>query len=202
MEGKTIAFFVIGFILVNLIAEFPFLIVLIIIAFFKFDLNINKILKSFWVTDYVKKNFWGNYEQIIAEMKKNQKHQSRIAKNREKRTQVERHYSTARKNNQISHREERLEQMQRDIENKKNEERSFYHKNQKTLQEKFAESAKQKKVQTEKPKSSWRDAVSSQSKNNSKNYFWNTKKLNTFGSWKSIWDNYESVTEKFSSNKK
>jgi hypothetical protein len=47
MEGKTIAFFVIGFILVNLIAKFPFLIVLILIAFFKFDLNINKILKSF-----------------------------------------------------------------------------------------------------------------------------------------------------------
>lgn len=37
-------------------------------------------------------------------------------------------------------------------------------------------------------------------KNN--NFFWNSKKTKSFWSGKSIWDNYESVTERFSSNKK
>jgi hypothetical protein len=43
-------------ILINFIIAFPFLIVLIVIAFFKFDLNLNKILKNFGVTDYLKQN--------------------------------------------------------------------------------------------------------------------------------------------------
>ena len=201
MEIKTIFFFVLSFILINLIAAFPFLIVLIIIGFIKFDISINKILKAFWVTDYIKNKYGDNYEKIITQMKNNKQHQARIEKNRNKRNEIKKHYSTVVQKPQISYREEKLKQMQRDVENKKNKETSFYEKNQKTLQEKIAHSAKQKKTVADTQKHSWRDSVSSQWKNTSKNYFWNSK-TQTFWNGKSIWDSYESVSEKFSSNNK
>jgi hypothetical protein len=40
------------------------------------------------------------------------------------------------------------------------------------------------------------------SKNTHKNFFWNSHKSKLFWENKSIWDDYESVTDKFSSNNK
>lgn len=87
-------------------------------------------------------------------------------------------------------------------EEQKNTQSSFYEQNRKKLQEKFSENIDKNNSNTQvSNQNAWKKSVSSNnSKNN--NFFGNNKKPKTFWSGKSIWDDYESVTEKFSSNKK
>ncbi len=87
-------------------------------------------------------------------------------------------------------------------EEKRNNQSSFYEQNRKKLQEKFSEKLENKSESSKYDnENSWRNAVGKTSAKNN-NFFWNNKKPKTFWNGKSIWDDYESVTEKFSSNKK
>jgi hypothetical protein len=231
MEWKTIFFIVFLIVLFNIIVTFPFLIVLIIIAFFKFDLNLNKILKTFGVTDYIKKNFWKKYETIISEMKQSQQYKNRIAKDRNKNSEVEDFFQEA-SNNQSKNRNdgmlypsiESTIENNRQIEEEK-EEMRIREKNKSVLKEKLSHKKIVTKYTQDINKKSdilsnkhWNKLIGndiseshkfasefarkSQNKSTSKNYFWNTKQTTSFGNGKSIWDNYESITDKFSSNNK
>lgn len=87
-------------------------------------------------------------------------------------------------------------------EEKRNNESSFYEQNRKKLQEKFSNNLEKKSEPSAYDnENSWRNAVGKTTAKNN-NFFWNNKKPKTFWNGKSIWDDYESVTEKFSSNKK
>lgn len=88
-------------------------------------------------------------------------------------------------------------------EEKRNNQSSFYEQNKKNLQSKLQHQKKksytQSNINISNPKES-KTLYSSTSKNN--NFFWNNQKSKTFWNGKSIWDDYESVTDNFSSNKK
>ena len=88
------------------------------------------------------------------------------------------------------------------IENIKNKNTSFYEQNTNTLKDKLLKEARTEKKHTNITKNhSWKKD-NNFSKKSDKNYFGNSaKKSSTFGSWKSIWDNYESVTKNFTNKK-
>jgi hypothetical protein len=229
IEWKTIVFIVMIIILINFIIAFPFLIVLIVIAFFKFDLNLNKILKNFGVTDYLKQNLWGNYDKIVAEMKQSQQHKGSINKNEDSEVEEYSHEASKdqwiKRSDRIYHSsvEGRIEN-NRQVEEKKEEIR-IKEKNKSVLKEKLSHKKVVTKYTQDVNKKSdilsnkhWNKLITndhseshkfasdfarkSQNKSTSKNYFWNTKQTTSFGNGKSIWDNYESITDKFSSNNK
>lgn len=231
MEWKTIVFIIMIVILINFIIAFPFLIVLIIIAFFKFDLNLNKILKSFGVTDYIKKNFWGDYEKMINEMKQNLDHKERIIKNKRKNPKVEEFFHEAKQNNWGENLERvHYSSVEKTIENNRKEEEEkeemkIREKNKSVLKEKLSHKKIVTKYTQDVHKKSdilsnkhWNKLIGndggephkfasdfarkSQNKTTNKNFFWNTKQTTSFGNGKSIWDSYESVTDKFSSKNK
>lgn len=204
-KGNTnpIFYIIIAIVAINIIAAFPILIVFIAIWFFKWNINLEKILNNTGINNFLKKQFWANYEKIITEIKKSKKYQQRVKNNRNKREKVEDLF-TDNQWKQIDWEdislkpEEKFKKMQRELEVKKNQEKVFYQQNQKILQERFAESSKQKKSEN-KTRDSFKSSRWSQS---NKNFFWNTHKSNLFSENKSIWDDYESVTDKFSSNNK
>ena len=203
VDISPIFYIVIVIIWINLIITFPILIVFIVIFFLNGKINLEKILQNTSVNNFLKKQFWTNYEKIIAEIKKSKKYKTRVHQNRQKRNQVEDLF-TDNQWKQIDWEdislkpEEKFKKMQRELENKQNQEKVFYQQNQKILQERFAESSKQKKSEN-KTRDSFKSSRSSQS---NKNFFWTSHKSNLFSENKSIWDDYESVTDKFSSNKK
>lgn len=204
MEWKTILFMVLLFIGFNILIAFPFVIILIVMGCFKYNISLNRILKTFWVTDYLKNNFWTNYEKIILEIKKSKKYQQRVKRNSVKKSNREELFTDS-KWVQIDEwvemkTEARFNQMQRELDTKRNKEKMFYQHNQKRLQEKLSNTTKKKNI-INTASSPWKNPLSS-THNTKNNFFWNTKKSDSFGSGKSIWDNYESVTDKFSSNKK
>lgn len=213
LQGKSkvnispIFYVVIAIIVFNIIAAFPILILFIAVWFFNWKINLDKILQNAWVNKFLKKQFWANYEKIISEMKKSKKYQQRVKKNRNKRAQVEDLFTDNEwkdiDENFERKSEEKFRKMQEELENKKNKEKVFYQQNQKTLQEKLEKSSKikhqEKKVNYS--VNQWLHTHTSSATKN-KNYFWNTHQSKSFWEWKSIWDNYESVTKRFSSNKK
>lgn len=200
-------FLVMCFIFIALIfLFFPFSIFIIFFAHKSILEFLNKEWKKTGIDDFLRKNYWTNYEKIITEIKKSKKYQTRVKRNRQTRNQVEDLF-TDNQWKQIDGEdmtisaEEKFKKMQRELEDKKNKEKIFYQQNKQTLQDKFAQQSKIKKA-IKKDTPSWRDAVSKNDKKSHKNFFWNNKKASSFGEGKSIWDNYESVTERFSSNKK
>lgn len=202
---SPIFYLVLAIIAVNIIVAFPILIIFILIFLFNGKINLEKVINNTWVNKFLKKQFWANYDKIIAEIKKSKEYQQRVKRNRNKRDKVE-HLFTDHNGRDIDENFERTSEqkfikMQKELENKKQKERIFYQQNKQTLQDKFAQQSKIKKtVKNDTP--SWRDAVTKTDKKSHKNFFWNNKKASSFGEGKSIWDNYESVTERFSSNKK
>lgn len=102
----------------------------------------------------------------------------------------------------VEYKKQKQEEILEKKEEHKNTQTSFYEQNRKKLQEKFSEKPEKKSPsKIHQDENAWKKSVSSgNAKNN--NFFWNNKKSKTFWSGKSIWDDYESVTTKFSSNKK
>jgi len=209
-KGNThpIFYIIIAIIAINIIAAFPILIVFIAIWFFKWNINLEKILQNTGINNFLKKQFWSNYEKIISEIKKSKKYQTRVKNNRQTRNQVEDLF-TDNQWNQIDGEdmtisaEEKFKKMQRELEDKKNKEKIFYQQNQKTLQDKLSQSSKIKVEEKQKKYSSNTSSYQLNStKKSHKNYFWNSTGSSSFWEGKSIWDSYESVTDKFSSNKK
>lgn len=100
------------------------------------------------------------------------------------------------------YKQQKQEEVYEQKQEEKNNQTSFYEQNRKKLQEKFSENIEKKNYNNSSDENnSWRNAVwKTTAKNN--NFFWNNKKSKTFWSGKSIWDNYESVTDKFNSNNK
>jgi len=132
------------------------------------------------------------FSQIVVENKEYMKHQ---AKNNS---------SNHNSQNQIpNYRKNKIDELNERLEEKRDSQSSFYEQNKKNLQSKLQHEKKksyaQSNINISNPKEST-TAYSSTSKNN--NFFWNNKQNKTFWNGKSIWDDYESVTEKFSSNKK
>ena len=190
--------------LVKLLYLFMFL-VFIVFMFFPFSLILlffGTSIKNYFVSEFKKISFEAlrqskNYENIQDFYNDYSKEELRemnkvVLSESDKNTNYAR--ATVEKNSEsISAKE---------IEKIKNENTSFYEQNTQTLKNKFSQQSKQKKSEknenTVSRPNSWRNSSKSQ-----KNYFWNTKKKSTtFGSWKSIWDNYESVTTNFSANNK
>lgn len=204
---SPVFYIVIIIIAFNIIAAFPILIVFIVIWFFKWNINLDKLIKNTGINDILKKQFWANYEKIIAEIKKSKKYQQRVRNNRNKRDQVEDLF-TDNKWKDIDENfertsEEKFRKMQQDLEDKKNKEKVFYQQNQKTLQDKLSQSSKIKyKEKSKKYSSDYSSYKLNSTKKSHKNYFGNSNTSSSFWEGKSIWDNYESVTDKFSSNKK
>ncbi len=82
-------------------------------------------------------------------------------------------------------------------EEKRNNQSSFYEQNRKKLQEKFSENLENKSESSKYDnENSWRNTVGKTTAKNN-NFFWNNKKNTSFWKGKSIWDDYESVTDKF-----
>ena len=97
---------------------------------------------------------------------------------------------------------EKDQEISENKEENRNNQSSFYEQNRKKLQEKFSNNLEKKSESSAYDnENSWRNAVGKTTAKNN-NFFWNNKKSKTFWNGKSIWDDYESVTEKFSSNKK
>lgn len=200
-------------IFINIIMAFPILIVILAILLFNWKINIEKILKISGINNFLKKQFWANYEKIISDITKSKKYKNRVRNNRNKREEVEDLFTDKMwkqlddeyidnykksENRTTIKREDKFNKMQQDFEDKQNQEKILYQQNQKVLQEKFAKSSKQKKSENK-----TRDSFTSyRSTQRSNNFFWNNKTSDSFWEWKSIWDNYESVTDKFSSNNK
>jgi hypothetical protein len=204
---SPIFYIVLAIIIINIIIAFPILILFIALWFFKWDINLDKLIKNIGLSDFLKKQFWENYEDIIAEMKKTKGYQQRVRNNKNKRDQVEDLFTDSEwkdiDENFERKSEEKFKKMQRELEDKKNQEKVFYQQNQKTLQDKLSQSSKVKALEKPKQDTSYKSLHTlNSSKKINKNFFWNSHKSNLFSENKSIWDDYESVTDKFSSNKK